>query len=104
MLKSNHCRLWINPDDAAERGLATGDRAELTSRIGTLVVEIELCADLARGVVSLPHGWGHAAHGGQVARSSAGVNVNDIVDDQLYDPLTGNSALNGVPVSVSAVL
>jgi len=96
----NRCTLQVHPDDAADRGLAAGDRARVTSRAGAVVVEVETTADLAPGVVSLPHGWGHARHGGRVARAHAGVSANDLTDPGRYDPLTGNPVLNGVPVTV----
>ncbi|MFQ5527262.1 MAG: hypothetical protein ACE5GX_13485, partial [Thermoanaerobaculia bacterium] len=54
------------------------------------------------GVVSVPHGWGHDRDGVslQVAAAHAGASVNDLTDDRLLDALTGNAALNGVPVRV----
>ena len=58
------------------------------------------------GVVSVPHGFGHAREGVRlrVAREHAGVSVNDLTDDALLDTLTGNAVLNGVPVELSAEL
>ena len=55
-----------------------------------------------RGVVSLPHGWGHdrPGIGLGVAAAHAGVSVNDLTDEQAVDGLCGNAALNGVPVLV----
>ena len=35
-------------------------------------------------------------------RGAPGVNVNQLVDEERYDPITGNAALNGVPVEVEA--
>jgi hypothetical protein len=55
--------------------------------------------------VSLPHGFGHGRGGiGQtVAAAHPGASANDVTDDRLVDLLTGNAALNGVPVRVEAV-
>ncbi|HEX7600323.1 MAG TPA: hypothetical protein VF316_01915 [Polyangiaceae bacterium] len=55
-----------------------------------------------RGVVSLPHGYGHAVAAAtlRVAGKLEGPNVNAITDDHLVDPILGNSILNGVPVQV----
>ena len=36
-----------------------------------------------------------------VAQQRPGVNVNELSDEERYDPLTQNSALNGVPVELS---
>jgi anaerobic selenocysteine-containing dehydrogenase len=100
---SNHCKLQIHPRDAASRGLENGALATLRSRVAPLEVEVEVTADIASGVVSLPHGWGHRDHGGEVARMTRGVSANDVTDDARFDPVTGNAALNGVSVTVTAV-
>jgi len=56
-------------------------------------------------VVSLPHGWGHSMPGTntRVATSRAGVNSNILTDEKEIDPLSGNSVLNGIPVSVTRI-
>jgi anaerobic selenocysteine-containing dehydrogenase len=66
-------------------------------------VPVEITPDIEPGVVSLPHGWGHARDGVKlaVARAHAGVSINDLVDDQRIDALTGTAVLNGTPVEVS---
>ena len=55
------------------------------------------------GVVSLPHGWGHGREGVRlrVASERAGVSVNDLTDETLFDPVSGNAALSGVAVTVT---
>jgi anaerobic selenocysteine-containing dehydrogenase len=100
-MKGRRCTLLVHPDDAARRGLASGERASVRSRAGALEVEVEVSAEVARGVVSLPHGWGHALHGGAVASATPGESVNDLTDEKLFDPLTGTAALNHVPVEVA---
>ena len=57
------------------------------------------------GVVSLPHGWGHAREGSalSVARAHPGASLNDLTDEQAVDSLSGNAAFSGLPVSVSLV-
>jgi Molydopterin dinucleotide binding domain len=54
------------------------------------------------GVVSLPHGWGHDAPGTRMPTAAArpGVNSNVLTDDAPLDPVSGNSILNGIPVTV----
>jgi hypothetical protein len=56
-----------------------------------------------RGVVSIPHGWGHARKGVRlrVASQHAGESVNDILDLSQIDELSGTSALSGQRVDVS---
>ena len=64
-----------------------------------------MTADIQPGVVSLPHGWGHGRPGVRLAVASthAGVSINDLVDDQRVDALTGTAVLNGTPVEVVVV-
>jgi anaerobic selenocysteine-containing dehydrogenase len=99
------CQLLIHPQDAAARGLVDGTRAQVKSRVGALEVEVQLTPDMMPGVVSLPHGWGHARDGVnlRIAKAHAGVSLNDLTDDRFLDPLSGNASLSGVEVSVAAV-
>ena len=54
------------------------------------------------GVVSVPHGWGHDLPGTRLALASArpGANLNDLLDEDLRDPLSGNAVLGGVAVEM----
>jgi anaerobic selenocysteine-containing dehydrogenase len=99
------CTLLIHPDDAAERGLRAGDAAEIRSRVGSIEAPIELSAAMRRGVVSLPHGWGHGRPGTllQVAATKPGVSANDVTDDQRVDLLCGTAAFSAVPVEIRAI-
>ncbi|WDZ83503.1 molybdopterin-dependent oxidoreductase [Micromonospora cathayae] len=96
---SNTCTLHVHPDDRARLGL--GDRAVVKSAVGELVVPVEPTEDIMPGVVSLPHGWGHAGSAQPVAAAHAGVNANALTDDSVLDVLSGNAVFNGVPVTVS---
>jgi anaerobic selenocysteine-containing dehydrogenase len=98
------CTLQLHPDDAERRGLADGDRAELSSRAGTLVATVEVTDGVMPGVCSLPHGWGHDVAGTaqQVASAHAGANSNLVADEELVDAVSGNAVLNGIPVEVAA--
>jgi anaerobic selenocysteine-containing dehydrogenase len=60
--------------------------------------------EMMPGVVSLPHGFGHAGEGVElrVALRHAGVNSNELTDETLLDALSGNAVLNGIPVEISA--
>jgi anaerobic selenocysteine-containing dehydrogenase len=98
----DRCTLLIESADAAARNIATGDLVEVTSATGSIRVVAETTDDLMPGVVSLPHGFGHARDGIQlaVAREKPGASYNDLSDPALVDDLTGNAALNGIPVGV----
>ena len=71
----------------------------------TLNVDPRKPLQAVRGVVSLPHGYGHDLHGVElsVAARKPGVNANAVVDDVDLDVPSGTSVLNGVAVEVRAV-
>jgi hypothetical protein len=59
-----------------------------------------------RGVVCMPHGWGHASRDGvgwSHAASLPGSSVNDITEDSRFDPLSGNAAVTALPVALELV-
>ena len=80
-----------------------GEELRVTSRVGDIVIPVELCEDIMPGVISIPHGFGHHREGTQlsIAEGRAGVSMNDITDEQWLDSLSGTAALNGIPVKVS---
>ena len=98
---SNRCTLRIHPDDAAELGLT--DTAVVKGPGGELLAPIEVTDGMRRGVVSLPHGWGHdrGGTGQEVAASRPGVNVNQLNAGNQLDPLSGTAVLNGIPVDIA---
>ncbi|HET7666269.1 MAG TPA: molybdopterin-dependent oxidoreductase, partial [Mycobacterium sp.] len=98
---TNRCTLQIHPADAEELGLK--DNASIKGPGGELVAPVELAPGMRRGVVSLPHGWGHERGGTRqcVAADQPGVNVNQLNDGGLLDPLSGTAVLNGVPVDIA---
>ncbi len=99
---SNRCTLKVHPDDAARLGLTEGALARVRSRVGSVEAQVEVTDEMMPGVVSLPHGWGHGAPGVRlaVAADNAGVSSNDLSDEEVVDPLSGNAVLNAIPVTV----
>jgi len=98
----SRCTLLMHPDDAGTRGLTTGALVRLRSRVGEVRVPLEVSADIAPGVVSLPHGWGQTRDNAhlRVAREQVGASLNDVTDDARVDRLSGNAAYSGTPVQV----
>jgi len=99
----DRCTLLVHPDDAVELGLADGAKARVASEAGSIEVPVEVSDEMMRGVVSLPHGWGHDRPGTRlsVAREHAGVNSNLLAPGHFVDELSGNAAVNGIPVEVA---
>jgi anaerobic selenocysteine-containing dehydrogenase len=98
------CTLHLHPDDAARIGLGDGDPAVVRSRTGAVTLPVEVTDAIMPGVVSIPHGWGHGLPGVRLAVASeyAGVNSNVLADETLFDAVSGNAVLNGIPVEVAA--
>lgn len=101
----DRCTLIIHPDDAKAAGVGDGDQATVTSEVGSIEVPVEVSDEMMRGVVCLPHGWGHDKVGTRlsVAREHAGVNNNRIAPGRLVDVISGNAVVNGIPVEVTPV-
>ncbi|MFF4348222.1 molybdopterin oxidoreductase family protein [Streptomyces sp. NPDC001530] len=100
---TNRCTLHIHPDDAARLGLADGAAVRVKGAGGEVTAPAEVTDAVRRGVVSLPHGWGHDRPGTRMSHAALdpGVNVNQLLDGSLLDPLSGTAVLNGVPVELA---
>ncbi|WP_432188190.1 molybdopterin oxidoreductase family protein [Streptomyces sp. Tue6028] len=101
---TNRCTLHIHPEDAERLGVRDGADVRVKGAGGEVVAPAEVTDGVRPGVVSLPHGWGHDRPGTRMRHASAapGVNVNQLLDGSLLDPLSGNAVLNGVPVELTA--
>ncbi|MFE0907336.1 molybdopterin oxidoreductase family protein [Streptomyces rochei] len=100
---SNRCTLQLHPDDAGRLGLRDGQPVRVEGAGGAVTAPAEVTDTVRPGVVSLPHGWGHDRPGTRLthAATDPGVNVNQLLDGSLLDPLSGNAVLNGVPVKLT---
>ncbi len=98
------CTALLHPADAHARGLDDGDMVEVRSAVGVVHLPLEVTSDLFAGVVSIPHGWGHGRPGTRLRTANAhpGTSINDLTDATRIDPISGNAAFCGVPVSVAA--
>ncbi|MER6079077.1 molybdopterin oxidoreductase family protein [Streptomyces sp. NPDC001833] len=103
---SNRCTLHIHPEDAERLGVRDGADVRVKGAGGEVVTPAEVTEGVRPGVVSLPHGWGHDRPGTRLshAATAPGVNVNQLLDGSLLDPLSGNAVLNGIPIEVTATL
>ena len=101
----DRCLALIHPQDAGSRNLSNGDLAKVSSRVGSISIQVAISDEMKPGVISIPHGWGHQLDGIRlgIAQQHAGVNTNILTDDRFLDSLSGNAALNGVPVSITKV-
>ncbi len=100
---AGRCTLLMNSVDATALGVSSGQEVRVRSRVGEVVVPVEVSDAVMVGVVSLPHGYGHSREGVRLGVASAhpGQSVNDLTDDQRVDGVSGNAAFSGVMVEVA---
>jgi len=98
------CTLLMHPDDAARLRLQHGDPVTVTSRVGSITLPLHVSDGIMRGVVSVPHGYGHTRRGTRMRHAAAkpGVSMNDVTDESVTEGLCGNAILTAVRVSVNA--
>jgi anaerobic selenocysteine-containing dehydrogenase len=101
----DRCTVLLHPDDATAHGLVDGARCEIASAAGAVEATVEVSDEIRRGVVSLPHGWGHAGPGLQlgVAEQHPGANLNALTGPGGLDVPSGTAAFSGVPVVLRAL-
>ncbi|MFD4345337.1 molybdopterin-dependent oxidoreductase [Streptomyces coelicoflavus] len=100
---SNRCTLHLHPEDAARLGVRDAQPVRVKGPGGAVTAPAEVTDTVRPGVVSLPHGWGHDRPGTRQTHAAGdpGVNVNQLLDGSMLDPLSGNAVLNGVPVTLT---
>ena len=100
------CTVHIHPDDALRLGIDDCADVRVRSSSGEIVLPAHVTDEVRPGVVSIPHGWGHDLDGMQceTARKNAGANSNVLARGDLFDPLSGNAVLNGIPVELAPAI
>ncbi|HET9729999.1 MAG TPA: molybdopterin-dependent oxidoreductase [Acidimicrobiia bacterium] len=99
------CTVHVHPDDAVRLGIVHGADVRVASTAGEIVLPAEVTDAVRQGVVSVPHGWGHGVEGTamHIAAKHAGANSNVLARSDLFDPLSGNAVLNGIPVELEPI-
>lgn len=99
------CVAQIHPSDASRHNINNGDLVEIQSRVNRIEITAEISEEVGPGTISIPHGWGHRKAGVrlQVAAQHAGVSYNDLADEQHIDRVSGNAALNAIPIRIVGV-
>lgn len=98
----NRCTVQVHPQDAADLGLSDATDVTVESAVGAVTLPVEVTAEIAPGVVSIPQGWGQQKGRLSAAVQTQTASINDLTDDQRIDPISGNAAFNGVPVRIYA--
>ena len=95
--------VFMNPTDAAELGVDSGDIVQLATARATVSGIVEVGEDIRRGVVSVAHGF---PNGLEINGSGKhpGTSTSALLDDEIeYDPISGLPVMSAVPISVTAV-
>lgn len=95
--------LGITSADAARLALTHGDIVEVASAHGCIESTVDIDDDLMPGVVSMVHGWGHAASPRmRVAASQPGSNPNALLPTGpgSFEPLSSQAHMTGIAVHV----
>jgi anaerobic selenocysteine-containing dehydrogenase len=102
MKGKNRCTLLMNAEDAKNSRIKESENVCVVSKVGEVVLPVEISDEMMTGVVSMPHGYGHNREGINIpiAEAHSGVSINDLMDNQQVDNLTGNAAFSGQPVYV----
>ncbi len=75
--------VWMHPKDASKRSIGEGDRVEVTSPQGEIALKAKLTEDTQPGLVWVDFGWGNPTDGK--------ANINVLVNDVYYDPVSGGT-------------
>lgn len=96
-------QLMMHPADLALVPAADGETVTVRSETGAVNITVSATDAMMRGVVSLPHGFGHTREGTRLglAHDHAGVSYNDLTATTAIDAVSGNAAVNGVRVTIT---
>jgi len=101
--RQGRCVMTMHPVDAEARGLVSGDHARVTTSSASIELPIVLSDEVMRGVVVIPHGFGHeeATHL-TTARGALGPNVNRLAASGpgTLEAFAGMSRLTATEVQV----
>jgi len=99
-------QLLMHPDDMAGRNIVDGQLVKVSTASGSLQIAVSASSAMMRGVASLPHGFGHDRDGIALAVAGAhpGASYNDLASTRAVDAVSGNAALNGIPIRVEAAV
>jgi formate dehydrogenase len=98
-------RALIHPDDGAALSISDGDEIEIGTEQGVVRLRARLSGEMRRGVIAVPHGWGH--EGTPVKRAAAlpGANINEVIPGgpANLEPVSGMAIMMGHRVEVRRV-
>ena len=95
--------LRLSPADAQTLGLASGDRARVTTARGSAETVVEVSDAMQAGHASLPNGFGLDVTAPDGTTSTAGVAPNRLTSSDWRDPFAGTPWHKHVPARIEPV-
>jgi formate dehydrogenase len=95
----------MHPADAEHLGLLHNGIVRLVSKTGRIELPLIVTDEVTRGVVAVPHGWGHGGGTWRRANREGGANYNILTSSDAADveQLSGTAHLNGIPIRAERV-
>ena len=91
--------LRINPDDAANLGIETGDQARIVTAVGSAMARVEVTDRMLPGHIAIPNGFGLDNEDG----TRSGVAPNELTSLSDCDKFAGTPHHKFVPARIEAV-
>lgn len=91
-------RLAMNPEDAAQFGIADGETVRVSTNKGSLTIPVEITWQTSRGYCLIPHHFGLSYEG-----KVHGTHINYLTDHRDIDEMTGNARWRYTPCRVEKV-
>ncbi len=101
--KDLHGALRISEADAQSLGLASGEKARLTTRAGSAEVVIEVSERMPAGNMSLPNGQGIHYPNNDGQSMVTGTSTNELTSTSLRDFIAGTPWHKHVPAKLEAI-
>ncbi|MCJ2164302.1 MULTISPECIES: molybdopterin-dependent oxidoreductase [unclassified Pseudodesulfovibrio] len=87
--------VYIHPEDAEARGILDKSEVEVSSPYGKITLSASISEDTKQGLVFVDFGWGNPSDGMG--------NINDLTDDQHFDPYSGGTPNRLFPCEIIAL-
>ncbi len=100
VIKGSDILVEINPETAKKARLAQGDKAKITTPVGSAIVKINIFEGIMPGLIGMAQGLGRTLDNEYVA--DKGVNINKLIAP-VIEPSTGQDAAWGIAASISRV-
>ncbi len=94
--------LKINPEDAREYGIESGDTVRVISSKGSIKIVATITDEVMRGLLSMPHGYG-LSYGEKNDFKEVGARVNMLTDVNYCDPLAKTPYHKNVRVKLEKI-